>query len=183
MFDRLIELFVEFLHLFQFWTVVDEYQRGIVLRFGKLQKQLDPGLHWVIPFGVDRVVDLIVVTTLAALPPTFLTIKDGTTVSVAVIVRYNIRDVTKALLDVNHVMDAIKDSVSGAVSVAVRNATWAELESPDFAAQLPKECRKKAWRYGVEIEDVILDDLCKVKMHGILNHQHPITHLIDPMHS
>jgi regulator of protease activity HflC (stomatin/prohibitin superfamily) len=168
MFDRLVELLTQFIDLFKFWVVVDEYQRAVVLRLGKFHKEAGPGLHWLVPFGVDRAIEVNVVTKTADLWPAFLTIRDGHTVSASVIIRYNIRDVKKAVLEVDHVLDAIKDAVNGHVSRAVRAATWDELNSPEFADNLPKECRKRAWRYGIEIEDVIISDLCKTRIHGIL---------------
>lgn len=169
MFDKLVDLFAQFVDLFKFWVVVDEYQRAVILRLGKFQKEAGPGLHWLVPFGVDRAIEVTVVTKTADLWPAFLTIRDGQTVSASVIIRYNIRDVKKAVLEVDHVLDAIKDAVNGHVSRLVRAATWEELNSPEFADNLPKECRKRAWRYGIEIEDVIISDLCKTRILGILS--------------
>jgi regulator of protease activity HflC (stomatin/prohibitin superfamily) len=166
-FDRLVELFTQFIHLFKFWAVIDVYQKGVILRLGKFVREIGPGLHWLIPFGVDRTLELSVVTKMADLWPAFLTIRDGTTVSVAVLVRYNIRDVKRALLEVDHITDAIKDAVNGHVSRLVRAASWEELCGPEFAENLPKECRKRAWKYGVEIEDVVLTDLCKTRVLGL----------------
>ena len=168
MFDRFVDLFMQVVGLFQCWAVIDEYQKGVILRVGKFHKEIGPGIHWLVPLGIDRAIEMNVVTKTADLFPAFLTIKDGTTVSVAVIVRYSIRDVKKAILEVDHVNDAIKDAVSGHVSRLVRSASWDELTAPEFAETLPKECRKRAWRYGVEIEDVILTDLCRTRMVGLL---------------
>lgn len=175
MFDRLVELCTQFLDLFKFWCVIDEYQKGIVLRFGRFQKEAGPGLHWLIPFGVDRAIEVNVVTKTADLRPAFLTIRDGNTIAASVIVRYNIRDAKRAVLEVDHVLDAIKDAVNGHVSRMLRSASWDELNAPEFAIDLPKECRKRAWKYGIEIEDVIIADLCKTRVHGLLTegNRHP----------
>jgi modulator of FtsH protease HflK len=37
------------------WVTIDPEERGVVLRFGKYNRTLDPGLHFKIPFGLDRV--------------------------------------------------------------------------------------------------------------------------------
>jgi regulator of protease activity HflC (stomatin/prohibitin superfamily) len=169
LFDRLVDLFVNFIGLFQFWAIMDPYQKGVVLRLGTFHKEIGPGFHWIAPFGVDRALEINVVTKTADLYPAFLTIQDGTTVSAAVIVRYNIRDVKKALLEVDHITDAIKDAVNGHVSRLVRSSTWDALTSQEFAENLPKECRKRAWRYGIEIEDVVLSDLCKTRVLGLMS--------------
>jgi regulator of protease activity HflC (stomatin/prohibitin superfamily) len=177
-FDKLFDTIVQFASLFKFWQVVDEYQKGIILRLGKFNRVMGPGLHFLVPFGVDRTIEVTTVTKTADLYPAFLTIKDGTTVSASVIIRYNIRDVKKALLEVDHVMDAIKDAVNGHVSRLVRMSTWDELSSAEFAENLPKECRKRAWRYGIEIEDVILNDLCRTRAIAILHNTSPTNHSV-----
>lgn len=163
MFDKLVDLASHFIELFKFWHVIDPYQMGVVIRLGKLNREIGPGWHALIPFGVDRAIEINTVTKTADLWPATLTLRDGTTISVSVVIRYNIRDVKKALLEVDHIMDAIKDSVSGYVSRTVRAATWEELQSPEFAELLPKECRRRAWKYGIEIEDVVLGDLCRTR--------------------
>ena len=35
MLDRLIDLITDFIGLFQIYTFIDEYERGVVLRFGR----------------------------------------------------------------------------------------------------------------------------------------------------
>jgi modulator of FtsH protease HflK len=37
------------------WVTIDPEERGVVLRFGKYDRTLDPGLHFKLPFGLDRV--------------------------------------------------------------------------------------------------------------------------------
>lgn len=168
MFDKLVDLIVNFANLFRFWEVVDQYQRGIVLRLGKFHREVGPGIHWLIPFNVDRVIETAVVTRTSDLRQAFLTINDGTTVAVSVVVRWNVKDVKKLLLDVWDYNDVIRDSVFGNVSRKVRAASWDELNSPSFAEELYKDCRKQAFRYGVEIEDVVLSDLCRTRATSLL---------------
>jgi modulator of FtsH protease HflK len=37
------------------WVTIDPEERGVVLRFGKYDRTLNPGLHFKLPFGLDRV--------------------------------------------------------------------------------------------------------------------------------
>lgn len=168
MFDRLIDVALQFIELFKFWVVVDAYERGVVLRWGKFQRELEPGLHWLIPLGIDRPLLDNVVTRTDELRNSTLTLRDGASVSVSVVVRYNIRDVKKALLEVEGISDVIRDSVIGNVSDHVRAATWETLPSPEFGESLSKSCRKMAWRYGIEIESVVFADLARVKPLALL---------------
>ena len=62
--DRLIDLFLQLVWLLKFWVVLDEYERAVVLTFGKrrlwwfhrwfmLRKSpvLEPGFHLILPFA------------------------------------------------------------------------------------------------------------------------------------
>jgi len=48
--------------------LINEYQRGVVFRVGKYLRMLDPGLRFVVPLGVDRVVRVDVRTTAVEVP-------------------------------------------------------------------------------------------------------------------
>jgi modulator of FtsH protease HflK len=37
------------------WVTIDPEEKGVVLRFGKLNRTLDPGLHFKLPFTLDKV--------------------------------------------------------------------------------------------------------------------------------
>lgn len=60
MWERLAEYLSNFVHLFKFWTVVHAYERGLVLRFGVLHRELEPGLHWLAPLAVEESLQVIV---------------------------------------------------------------------------------------------------------------------------
>ena len=161
MFDRIIDVLLSIVGWFQFWTVVDQYERGVVLRFGRFQREVGPGLHWLIPFEVDRVlVDNVVIRTDNTRNMTF-TLQDGTTVMASVIVRYRIDDVKKALLEVEGIDHVINDCVLGNVSDLIRRATWEDLPKPEFGEALNKVGKRQARRYGVAIENLQFSDLCR----------------------
>lgn len=177
MLDRLFDLIIQFLQIFQFWVVITEYERGVVLHFGRFHgRVLDPGLHWRWPFHIDEVHFDNVVTRTYMLPPQALTTKDDRTVSVTAVVTSNIRDIKKALLEVEGVEHALQDSCSAAVGEHVGSLSWEELRGAPAAKELLTVCRKQAFKYGIEIERVQLSDLalCKVIR---LHTSHPDTAL------
>ena len=161
-FDKLIDLFIEFIDLFRFWQVIREYERGIVLTLGKYRdRELHPGIHWIWPFAIDEVHIDNVVTRTDALASICVTVKDGSEIRVDGIVKWNIRDIRKALLDVEGLDDVFKDATYSTVSRILRARTWEEIHSTDIDEVLTKECRKRAFRFGVEIESVELGDLSR----------------------
>lgn len=157
--DRLVQFVIDFAQFFIFWVVIDEYERGVMLRLGKYQRNLEPGFHWRYPCGIDLAMVDNVVTRTTDLTAQSLTTKDNKTVSVRVVVTSNIRDIKKALLEVEGMDHALTDSCAAAVGDYVQGLTWDELRSSLSSDSLTKLCRKNAWRYGVEIERVQLADL------------------------
>lgn len=163
MFDRLIDLLVQFIDLFRFWTVIKEFERGVGLRLGRFWKVMEPGLHWIIPFGIDEVLVDNVVTRTCGLNGITMTLRDGITVNVSAIVRFNIRDIKKALLEVEGIDDVIRDCTYGFISDVVRHSTWDELIRPETLDVVTTAARRRAWKYGIEIENVAFTDLTKAK--------------------
>ena len=161
MFDRLIDLLVQSVQLFLFFNVVDHYERGVVLRFGKFHREVEPGLVWLIPFAVDRLIVDNVVPRTANLGEQTITTQDGRTVTVCAIVTARIADIRKALLDVEHMDDALKDSCAGEIGRVISETSWDDLWHGKI--DLTGACRKRGWRYGIEIMSVQLADAAPTK--------------------
>ena len=163
MFDRLVDLFVQFLHLFRFWSVIDCYQRGVVLRLGRHHRDLEPGLHWIWPFGIEHVFAANVVTNTTNLGVQSLTTRDGHSISVSSLLTWRVLEPAKFLLEVEGGQEAISDLCYGAVADVVKAATWAEVSEPKFADQCATRLRRRASRYGLEIERLQFSDLTKCR--------------------
>lgn len=52
--NRILDFFLNILDLFRFWVVLYEYERGLILRFGKHVRTLGPGFHWRLPFRIEE---------------------------------------------------------------------------------------------------------------------------------
>jgi regulator of protease activity HflC (stomatin/prohibitin superfamily) len=85
--------------------IVKQYQRGVVLRFGKLMRTRNPGFNLIIPV-VDRMfkVDLRVVTMVVE--PQAVITKDNVTIKVDAVVYFKVIDPVKAVLQVQDYMKA-----------------------------------------------------------------------------
>lgn len=158
-FDRLIDFLVSILDLFKFWVVLDEFERGVLLRLGRFQREVGPGFHWLFPFNVDKVLCDNVVPRTVGLGAQALVTKDGKPVAVTAVVTASIRNVQKALLEVEGVDHALVDSCMAAVGAYVAATTWDELRTSESLPALTKACRAQAFRYGVEVHRVQLADL------------------------
>ena len=80
--------------------LVQQYQRGIVFRFGRvLDRVRQPGLHLIIPV-VDRMVRVSMQTTVIGVPAQGVITRDNVTLTVDAVVYYRVVDPVKALVNV-----------------------------------------------------------------------------------
>lgn len=100
----LIAVVVLILIIFAF-RIVKQYERGVVLRFGRLVGVRNPGLNLIIPF-IDNLikVSLRVVTTV--LEPQEVITKDNVTVRVDAVVYFMVIDPQKAVINVENYKQA-----------------------------------------------------------------------------
>ncbi|HEX9504322.1 MAG TPA: slipin family protein [Patescibacteria group bacterium] len=86
--------------------IVQQYQVGVVFRFGKITGTKQPGLNWVIPLiDIVRKVDLRTVTL--PIQPQKIITKDNVSVDVSVVAYYKVQDPVKSIVAIENVMSAI----------------------------------------------------------------------------
>ncbi len=86
--------------------IVQQYEKGVVFRFGKIVSVRDPGLNLVIPF-IDwvRKVDLRIVTL--PIPPQKIITKDNVSVDISAVAYFKIVDAVKSIIAIQDVYSAI----------------------------------------------------------------------------
>ncbi len=163
MLDRLIDLLLQWVGFFVPFVVIDQFERAVVLRWGRYHRELDPGFHWLIPFEIERAIADNVVPRTLNLGAQSLTTKDGAQVVLGVIVTARIHDIRKSLLEVENVDTAVQDSCYAEIARVVHEHTWDELQQESINDELLKACRRRAFAYGVEIMRTQASDLAKCK--------------------
>ncbi|MHA6793808.1 slipin family protein [Pseudonocardia bannensis] len=87
--------------------MVQQYQRGVVLRFGRLLPQVrQPGLRLLVPVA-DRMVRVPVQTIVLDVPPQGAITKDNVTVNVDAVVYFRVTDPVRAVVKVENYLGAI----------------------------------------------------------------------------
>lgn len=163
MLDRLVDFLIQFIDLFRFWVIIDPYEGGVMLRLGKKLRLLDNGFHFKIPFHIDAALTVRTVPSTHSLGNESITTQDGKSVGFHAVVTYRVRDVEKALLEVDDVDHAVRDAVSGEIGRVLRSKTWSQLSDEDTYTEITAACRRRGWRYGIEIMSVQFSGmaLCK----------------------
>jgi regulator of protease activity HflC (stomatin/prohibitin superfamily) len=87
--------------------MVQQYQRGVVLRFGRLLPEVrQPGLRLMIPVA-DRMVKVPIQTVVLDVPPQGAITKDNVTLSVDAVVYFRVTDPVKAVVNVENYLGAV----------------------------------------------------------------------------
>src|SRR5438128_6732670 len=62
--------------------IINEYERGVLFRLGRLLEMKGPGLRLIIPFGIDRLVKIDLRTVTLEVPPQAVISLDNVTIKV-----------------------------------------------------------------------------------------------------
>ena len=82
--------------------LVQQYQRGVVLRFGRLLPAVrEPGLRFIVPF-VDRMTKVSMQTVVMDVPAQGAITRDNVTLTVDAVVYFRVVDPVKAIINVEH---------------------------------------------------------------------------------
>jgi regulator of protease activity HflC (stomatin/prohibitin superfamily) len=85
---------------------VNQYEKGVVFRFGKIVGMKEPGLNWIIPFFEQlRKVDMRTITL--PIPNQKIITKDNVSVDVSAVAYYHVVDPVKSIVSIENVMSAI----------------------------------------------------------------------------
>jgi len=81
--------------------IVDEYERGVIFRLGRVTGAKGPGLFFIIPI-IDRMVKVNLQTTTADIPPQDVITKDNVTIKVNAVTYFNVIDPVKAVVAIQN---------------------------------------------------------------------------------
>jgi hypothetical protein len=178
-FDRLIDVALQFLDLFKFWEVLDEYEGGVVLTLGRprsvwwngrREPVVGPGLHWIWPMGVEKVLtDQMSLNSFVSREQT-LTTAEAEQVTVLWACTWRIRDIKKLLLEVNNGEKTMFDAVGCVVADFVRESTWTAMCTTGWHDELHKLARAQAFKMGIEIVSLRLVEQVRIAIAARVYH-------------
>jgi len=141
--------------------IVQQYERGVVFRFGRVQPAVkEPGLRVIIPLvDVMRKVNMRIITM--PIPSQKVITKDNVSIDVAAVAYYRVVDPTKSLVAIDNVMVAINQISQTTVRNIVGQHPLDEvLASTNKINELVKEMLEPTIeQWGVELSRVKLKDI------------------------
>lgn len=144
-----------------FIQVAKEWERAVILRFGKFKKVKGPGLYFLIPFidSVSTVVDMrIRVTDFVA--ETTLT-RDSVPVTVDALAFWLVWDAEKAILEVENYIDAVVMSSQTALREAISQNDLSTLleNSEEIREAIRKRVDAKTSEWGLTIQHIEITEI------------------------
>lgn len=139
---------------------VQQYQKGVVFRFGKIVGTKEPGLNWVIPF-IDRLEKVDFRTITLPVPTQKIITRDNVSVDVSAVAYYKITDPIKSIVSIENVMSAINQiaqtSIRNIVGKFQLDEILSEREQINKSIATVLDAHTEAW--GVVISVVEIKDI------------------------
>jgi hypothetical protein len=159
MLERLIDVLIEFVGLFQVFFYVDHYEQAVVLRAGRYHRTVAPGAHYILPFAVEDVISTNVKPEPVYLDTQTVHTLDGYVVHIQVGYVYAVTVPKTFLLDFEDTEDTISMLLSGLVAQTIQQTKWADLQTPGWLTNLKRRANKKARKRGALISELVIQDL------------------------
>ncbi len=140
--------------------IVQQYERGVIFRLGRVVKVKEPGLRVIIPLiDVMRKVNMRIITL--AVPGQQVITKDNVSISVAAVSYYKVVDPTKSLVAIDNIMAAISQIAQTTVRNIVGQHPLDEVLSNtnEINNQVKTILESTVEQWGVEISRVELKDI------------------------
>lgn len=140
--------------------VIDQYERGVVFRLGRIRPAKGPGIRVIVPI-VDRLVKVSLrIVTLPVQSQKIIT-KDNVSIDVAAVAYYHVVDPVKSVVEIENVQTAIDQIAQTTVRNVVGQSTLDEVLSQ--TAKINDSIKiildKTSEQWGVFVDTVELKDI------------------------
>ena len=146
--------------------IVKQYERGVVLRFGKLIGIREPGFNLIMPFLFDRMTKVSLRIATMVLEPQEVITRDNVTVKVDAVVYFMVIDPVKAVINVEDYHQAMTQLALTTLRSVLGQSELDELlahreEINRRLSQIIDEQAEEPWGVRatlMEVKDVLLPD-------------------------
>ena len=140
--------------------IVNQYERGIVLRLGKYSRTLNPGLRVLVPY-IDKMTKVDVRTTPMDIPKQEVITRDNVTVNVDAIVYFKVLNAEKAVLETTNYTYATSTFAQTALRDVTSNFDLDEILSKrdEISEKIREIVDVQTDKWGIDIENVKLQNI------------------------
>ena len=142
-------------------TIMTVYEAGLRFTFGKYIKDITNGWFWWIPL-FQRIQWMDIQTQVVDLRSQSVRTSDGQSVIVSGAIQYSVKDVRKAILNVQNVDTALEKLALGIILEFVKSKTVDECHDIEaLKKEILRGIKEAAQGWGLKIERVFITDLDK----------------------
>jgi regulator of protease activity HflC (stomatin/prohibitin superfamily) len=141
--------------------LVQQYQRGVVLRFGRLLSEIrEPGLRLLVPFA-DRMVKVPVQTVVMDVPGQGAITRDNVTLNVDAVVYFRVVDPARAVVNVENYVGAVSQVAQTSLRSVIGRADLDTMLSDreQVNAELRAVIDTPTEEWGVSVDRVEIRDI------------------------
>ena len=140
--------------------IINQYERGVVLRLGKYSRTLNPGFRVILPY-LDKMIKVDVRTTPMDIPKQEVITRDNVTVNVDAVVYARVIDAQKAVLETTNYQYATSTFAQTALRDVTGNFDLDEILSKrdEISAQIREIVDAQTDKWGIDIESVKLQNI------------------------
>jgi len=151
--------------------IINEYERGVLFRLGRLMDLKGAGIRLIIPFGIDRLVKIDLRTITLEVPPQEVISLDNVTIKVNAVIYFQVVNpnyaVTKVMNYINATSQIAQTTLRSVLGQSSLDDLLANREKINSTLQRIIDEQTEPWGVKVstvEIKDVELPDIMKRAM-------------------
>jgi regulator of protease activity HflC (stomatin/prohibitin superfamily) len=144
------------------FRMVNQYERGIVLTFGKYSNTREPGLTWIFtPFNIQRMIRVDIRIKAVDVPDQEAITKDNISVRINAVIYYKVVSSEKAVLEVENFTSAVSQLAQTTMRNASGEVDLDQLLSQrdEISQRIQTVIDKSAVSWGIEVLNVELKDI------------------------
>jgi regulator of protease activity HflC (stomatin/prohibitin superfamily) len=140
--------------------VIDQFERGVVLTFGKYTSTRTPGLNWVFP-GIQRIIKIDLRITTTDIPQQEVITKDNVPVGINAVVYFQVQSAENAILNIQNYTLAISQYAQAALRDVIGGIELDSLltEREKIAEEIQKIVGKATESWGILVADIKIQDI------------------------
>ena len=141
--------------------VLREYERGVVFRLGRITRPKGPGLIFLLPLGVERMVKIPLRIVTMDIPPQDVITRDNISVRVSAVLYFRVKDAVKAVVEVQDYLYATSQleqtTLRNVVGQADMDQLLAEREHINTIVRKIVDEGTEPW--GIDVTSVEMKDI------------------------
>jgi len=141
--------------------IINDYERGVLFRLGRLMALKVPGLRLIIPFGIDRLVKIDLRTVTLEVPPQEVITLDNVTIKVNAVIYFLVVDPRNAVTKVANFINATSQIAQTTLRSVLGQSSLDELlaNREKINTRLQKIIDEQTEPWGIKVSTVEIKDV------------------------